>query len=42
MRGKGNNKSNKEKKMKHHWINLNYNALLPKRVFDLHENGDNP
>jgi hypothetical protein len=35
MRGKDNIKSNKQKKRKHHWINLNYNAFLLKRPFDL-------
>lgn len=36
MRGKDNRcKSNKQEKMKHHWINLNYNAFLLKRRFDL-------
>jgi hypothetical protein len=35
IKGKNNSKSNKQKKRKHHWINLNYNTFLLKHTFDL-------
>jgi len=35
IRREYNSKSNKQKKKKHHWINLKYNTFLLKRHFEL-------